>query len=178
MGSPQVSLQVAGYRLSSAELSDCGRYRYRLTRQWARWPRPSVLWIMLNPSTATADVDDPTIRKCIGFSKRWGAGSLEVVNLFAFRATHPRELKRAELPVGEANNAWIARAFEGSHLHRVVAWGAGGGQLARVRAGAIAGLLRGELRCLGETNDGDPRHPLMLPYTTQFSRWEPYRRTA
>jgi hypothetical protein len=82
-----------------ATLSDCGRYRYRLWRRWA--DGPTVLFVMLNPSTADADVDDPTIRRCIGFARSWGAGALEVVNLYAWRATQPAELKAAVGPVGE-----------------------------------------------------------------------------
>src|SRR5687768_14824465 len=74
-----------------ARFSDCGTYRYNLTRLWdARLIR--VCWVMLNPSTADQHEDDATIRRCIGFSRSWGAGALTVVNLFAFRATQPRDL--------------------------------------------------------------------------------------
>jgi hypothetical protein len=74
--------------LSLADLDAGGTYRYRLTKTWDR-SQPQVTWVMLNPSTATADTDDPTIRRVVGFSRRWGFGSAVVVNLFALRATQP-----------------------------------------------------------------------------------------
>ncbi len=93
----------------SAVLSECARYRYRLDRAWERDDHGlgTVTWVMLNPSTADADVDDPTIRRCIGFSKAWGYNALTVVNLFAWRATSPRDLCAVEDPVGPDNEAHL-----------------------------------------------------------------------
>lgn len=75
-----------------AVISPCGRYRYQLLREWDT-KMPVVLFIMLNPSKADADNDDPTIRRCIDFAQRWGFGGLMVGNLWAYRATDPKELK-------------------------------------------------------------------------------------
>lgn len=136
-----------------------GDYRYWLTREWSP-TGPTVLWVMLNPSTATADVDDPTIRKIVGFSKRWGFGSLEVVNLFAFRATEPRAMLAARDPVGPRNDAAIAAAAGRAALV-VCAWGNHGGHLGRDRA--VRELLRErELACLRVTKQGQPQHPLYI----------------
>ena len=93
---------------SDAVISDCGKYRYRLTRKWG-YGRPCG-FIMLNPSTADALHDDPTIRRCVGFAKAWGCGALIVVNLFAVRATSPREMMRADDPVGPENKEHVQRA--------------------------------------------------------------------
>ena len=80
--------------IKSAEISPCGLYRYSLTRKWEAW-KGTVNFIMLNPSTADAQEDDPTIRRCIGFAKAWGYGGIVVTNLFAYRATNPKELKKS-----------------------------------------------------------------------------------
>src|SRR5689334_18589152 len=101
-----------------------GRYRYRLWRQWDP-AKPAVAFVMLNPSTADATTDDPTIRRCFGFAQGWGFGRLEVVNLFALRATDPRELARHPDPVGPANDAHIAAALALTD-QAVAAWGCGG----------------------------------------------------
>lgn len=150
-----------------AVFSPCGRYRYRLWRRWAPGGE-CILWVMLNPSAAGATEDDPTIRRCVGFSKVWGAHAMEVVNLFAWRATDPRELRLSEDPVGPANDEHIllasARAFR-----TIVAWGAD--PLAATRARAVYARLNAP-QALGLTKAGAPRHPLYLrrdlvprPYT-------------
>src|SRR4051812_49823510 len=90
----------------NAVISACGAYRYVLTRQVGGGVRRAT-FIMLNPSTADASNDDPTIRRCIGFAQRWGCGQLAVLNLFAYRATDPADLKRASEPVGPENREWF-----------------------------------------------------------------------
>lgn len=90
-----------------ATLSDCGKYRYWLERSWEETGKGFVNWIMLNPSTADAEIDDQTIRKCIGFSKLWGYDGMHVVNLFAFRATDPESLYGCGCPVGLGNKDFI-----------------------------------------------------------------------
>jgi hypothetical protein len=146
------------------------RYRYRLRRHWGPSPR-HVLFIMLNPSTADERVLDPTIRRCIGFAKAWGFGGIDVVNLFAWRATDPRLLRRIADPVGPDNDAVIAAALRQSSL-AVAAWGAEA--LARRRAidvGRFATRARTSLFCLGTTLHGYPRHPLYVKQTTAPQRF-------
>jgi hypothetical protein len=144
-----------------AVISDCGRYRYLLRRTWdAR--RPRVLFVMLNPSSADAEIDDPTIRSCIRLSKSLGYGSFEVVNLFAFRSTQPDELQRAADPIGPNNDASIERAIARCDLH-VCAWGAH--PMAERRATRVRQLIRSHrpaVFCLGKTKAGAPKHPLYI----------------
>lgn len=156
----------------SADISADGRYRWLLTRRWSA--KPPDVWIMLNPSTADAEVDDATIKRCIGFSRIHGAGAIHVVNLFAYRATDPNELKRPEVidPVGEWNDAAIARAvtLARSLGGRVIAgWGSHATSVHRARH--VADLIGGPIYCLGTTRGNHPRHPLYLPRTAPLAVW-------
>ena len=136
-----------------------GRHRYRLWRRWS--DGPVVGFCLLNPSTADADRNDPTIRRCIGFARAWGYGGVEVVNLFAFRATDPRELRRATDAVGRANDRHLAAAARRVDA-MVVAWGVHGAWQSRDRD-ALALLSRWTRPlALGWTRSGAPRHPLYL----------------
>lgn len=151
---------VGGFT-SDALVSPCGLYRYWLTRTWDQ-SRPPACFVMLNPSTADAERDDPTVRRCVGFAKRWGWGGLAVVNLFAFRATSPKDLKRAQEPVGPDNDRHLLEFARRAGV-AVAAWGAHGAHLGRARE--VVALLRGAgvaLHCLGTTADGSPRHPLYV----------------
>ena len=106
-----------------ARLSKCGRYRWSLTRCWAGGDGRTVCFVMLNPSTANAHVDDPTIRRCIRFARDWGYSKLVVRNLFAIRATKPRDLLVLENPTGgRSGNQSLARANGADVI--VAAWGA------------------------------------------------------
>lgn len=156
----------------SAVFSDDGVYRYLLSRVWAR-PTPAVCWVMLNPSTADADLDDQTIRRCTYYSRRAGAGSLLVVNLYAYRATHPAELLTAPNPTGGREN-WIAidQAI-GDSAMVVAAWGAGvnlraDGPDIEAAFRAVVTLSGLKLLCLGTTKDGHPRHPSRLGNDVPF----------
>lgn len=151
------------YLNSAALLSDDGRYRYWLTRTWDE-SRPRVCWVMLNPSKADHQTDDPTIRKCIGFAERWGCGGITVVNLFALRATDPAELYQAEEPVGALNDLHLA-ACAMRDRRVVCGWGAHGGLGDRNKA-VLALLYSHGLQpeCLGRTKEEHPRHPLYLGY--------------
>lgn len=104
-----------------AEISECGQYRYFLSRVWDE-PKPGVLWIMLNPSTADHVENDNTIRRCIGFSQDLGAGHLGVVNLFALRSKNPDDLKIAEDPVGPANDETILAKLN-EYTTVIAGWG-------------------------------------------------------
>lgn len=142
---------------SDATISECGLYRYRLTREWGAGA--TAVFIMLNPSTADASQDDPTIRRCVGFAKREGCGRLEVVNLFAFRATAPKDMRAAADPIGPENDAHILAAVTAADGPRIAAWGAHGGQ----RGKEVGRRLRGMgLKCLGLTAALAPRHPLYV----------------
>ncbi|MGW0664571.1 DUF1643 domain-containing protein [Streptodolium elevatio] len=141
----------------SAVLSPCGTYRYELTRRWA--PGPAVGWVMLNPSTADALSDDPTIRRCVRFAKAWGYGGLVVRNLFALRATDPAELARHTDPIGPYNDAYLAECADDPLT--VVAWGARGGDRGRDVLDLLE-RLGVQPHQLAATDDGQPRHPLYL----------------
>lgn len=165
---------------SSAVISECGRYRYRLYRSWS--DGPFVVFLMFNPSTADATVNDPTIRKCIGFAERWGFPGLTVVNLFALRSTDPRAISKALYgdAVGPDNDAEILTACATS-TELVAAWGCGQHMKGhRDRAAKALRLIREtypvlKISCLGRSADGSPRHPLMLPYTTQLEPFSEVR---
>ena len=147
-----------------AVISRCGQYRYRLWRHWEEGG-PRAVFIMLNPSTADAEQDDPTIRKCIGFAKRLGYTGIEVVNLYAFRATYPSVLKAAGYPKGPDNDGHILTAATAGGIV-ICAWGANTRGL--TRPDAVLDMLREAgivPMALAFTADGLPSHPLMLPYT-------------
>ena len=141
-----------------AQFSDCRKYRYVLWRIWDEH-KDCVVFIGLNPSTANEIEDDPTIRRCIGYAKDWGFGGLYMLNLFAFRATNPKELKRASFPIGFTNNRNLIIY---SDLRLTVAcWGTQGTFMNRDK-GVIELLGREKLSCLGITKEGHPKHPLYL----------------
>lgn len=151
-----MSLITDDDRTKGAVISEDGRYRYSLWRAWDRSLEP-LTFVMLNPSTADANVDDPTIRRCIGFAKRDGFGGVRVVNLYAFRATQPKDMFRAIDPVGPLNNDYFNF---GTAATVIAAWGAHA-RPNRVRD--VMRLLRERtVYCLGTTKDGSPRHPLYV----------------
>lgn len=150
-----------------------GAYRYTLSRQWDV-TKPGIAWVMLNPSTADGEFDDMTIRRCLSFSDRWGFGTLNVVNLFAFRATDPRELDMAKLDVvGPLNDAAIAHVCSVSSAI-ILAWGTNGYALQSGRVEQVWSIiapfpvLKG---CLGTTKNGSPRHPLYVAKDTKVKQW-------
>jgi len=150
---------------ADASLSPCGTYRYVLTRETFPRRTGNVLWVMLNPSTADAHDDDPTLRRCQSFTKSWGYDGLVVVNLFALRSTDPRKLRDHPDPVGDAND-WVIESLLGAvGVDLVVAaWGVGGKRRHRAAAViAMAAAANRALYVLGVTKDGSPRHPLYVP---------------
>lgn len=143
-----------------AVFDESGKYRYRLWRRWK--PKlPSVCMIMLNPSTADATANDPTITRCVNMANSWGFGGLEVVNLFAYRSTKPRDLWQAEDPVGPHNDMHIKRTVSHSQVC-VLAWG----NLPIARQERAKSVLKylstRELMCMGITKQLQPRHPLYM----------------
>jgi hypothetical protein len=136
-------------------------YRYMLSRQWDE-NLPIVGFICLNPSTADAEIDDQTVKKCIRFAKKWGGGKLIIGNLFAFKSTDPAALKKTTDPVGPDNDAWLDIIVAKSDI-LVAAWG-NHGTLAGRDASVIARYLS-KLSALRLSKDGHPSHPLYLPET-------------
>jgi hypothetical protein len=162
----------AGPANTNAVISACGTYRYRLQRRWHSSSRPPLCFVMLNPSTADATIDDPTIRKCVGFADRLGFGAIDVVNLFAYRATDPANLRAAGFPVGPHNDGWIEVAARNARSKGgavVAAWGANARKLPRTSQ-VLALLKACEVapQVLQRCSDGTPAHPLMLPYTCKL----------
>jgi hypothetical protein len=146
-------------------------YRYRLSRTWGN-SGTHATWIMLNPSTADALEDDPTIRRCIAFTKAWGLDGLVVVNLFALRATDPRQLARHRDPEGPANDQFIADAIQPWSVV-VAAWGAN--RLADMRSQEVEALIAEKTGagCLGVTKAGYPRHPLYVRGDAELVAYPP-----
>ncbi len=176
-----------------ATISSCGRYRYRLWREWRLWPEPakwdwwfdddgkpvvdgagkqlgeplSCVFIMLNPSTADGETDDPTIRRCVGFARRWGYDRIDILNLFAYRATKPSELLalgHEDDPVGSENQSHFNYVLADSYPVGLIvcAWGAHGGHLGQDET-AIGWIGARDRFALGLTKGGHPRHPLYFP---------------
>jgi hypothetical protein len=153
-----------------ATISECGRFRYRLGRRWG--DGAPLLFVMLNPSTADAEQDDPTIRKCIGFADRLGHGGIEVVNLFAFRATDPRELRAAGYPVGPENDHHLEEVCRQAPAV-LCAWGSKAKGLRR--PADVLRMLKAwkaAPMALRVNAGGIPAHPLMLPYALKPEPWK------
>jgi hypothetical protein len=153
-----------GVESSDAVISTDGRYRYKLNRYWTR-RKPPAVWIMLNPSTANAVENDPTIRRCVSFAKHWGFGGIEVYNLFALRSSHPVSIETAADPVGPDNDKWLKEIVH-SEGTIVLAWGHCRTPLQSRRAARVLEfLLLGQNvfpKSLGLTKGGHPRHPLYV----------------
>lgn len=158
------------------EFSPDRRYRYTL---WREWPVEEMLIgersaethaheylvvIGLNPSTADETKNDPTIRRCIDFAKRWGFGALCMLNLFAYRATKPEDMKKSYTPVGDDNDYWIRRCVNDPGCGRILAaWGKHGSHMGRAKF--VLDYLP-ECRALRFNKDGSPEHPLYIPANT------------
>ena len=137
-----------------------------LERTWDE-TKPKVLFIMLNPSTADHKQDDPTIRRCIGFAKELGFGSLIIANLFAYRATYPSDLVKAEDPIGRRNLEFLRKAQR--HSDRVItAWGLSQVVKKLNPEKILSTIYQWESYSLGYCQDGTPRHPLYLKKDTDL----------
>lgn len=167
-----VNIKVDGYLEIGATISDCERYRYVLWRWWKKWLRPAI-FVGLNPSTADETDDDATIRKCVGFAERWGCGGIIMLNLFAFRATDPKQMLKADNPIGPENDAVLREHLVSTNGILVAAWGAHGHHLNR---DVEVSKITDQFRCLGTTKDGSPRHPLYVKYQQTLHPWKPNER--
>ncbi|MFP7569707.1 DUF1643 domain-containing protein [Marivita sp. S2033] len=148
--------------------SPCGHYRYGLSRLWNADQR-SVLFIMLNPSTADEHRNDPTVARCETRARRMGFGAVMIANIFAFRATKPADLKRAAEPVGPFNDAVLEHWSDRAGLI-IAAWGAHGAY--QGRALTVARRLPAAAHHLGLTKHGHPRHPLYVSFDTAPVAWQ------
>lgn len=154
-----------------AIMDDSKEYRYSLWRIWND-KLPRVTFVMLNPSTADSRNDDPTLRRCINFAMNWGYGSLEVVNLFAYRSTNPQMLLSVCDPIGDKNNKYIIDAVNRSEKV-ILAWGTKGNLFNRDKD--VLRLIEDNnvpAYTLELTKEGHPRHPL---YVKANKVPEPYK---
>jgi hypothetical protein len=168
----QALFDLDGEVACGARLSECERYRYSLWRVWDVSLPPAV-FVGCNPSTADAKEDDPTIRRCVAFARRWGRGGMYMVNLFPYRATDPRELHgvvdapgllgERNVDDGLVNDDWIQWAVEGAGVV-VAAWGAIKLPPQHERRREEVRVLLGDgAVALRLTKDGHPSHPLYVP---------------
>ena len=158
----QPVIRKQGSMKLSAELSACRTYRYSLWRTWDG-SLPYALFIGLNPSTADETTDDNTSRRCIRFASDWGYGGLCMANLFAFRATKPKDMKAAADPIGPENDRWL-KQLAGNAGIVIAAWGNSGAFLGR---SLVVRQTIPNLHCLALNKSGEPVHPLYQPVTAK-----------
>lgn len=165
--------------MNNAILSDCGTYRYRLDRDVDGGDLdidPVIAFFGINPSTADASLDDQTVKKWNGFTKRWGAARYIVGNVFAYRATDVRELKSVTDPLGPLRDQHLADIIHEADI-LVPCWG-NSGKVPKELRWAIDDLKECLLKqnkqvlTFGFTKGGDPKHPMMLGYDTKMKEWE------
>lgn len=161
---------------SSAVFSPCGNFRYQLRRDWN--DGQNIAWLMLNPSIANANENDPTLKRVLDFSRRWGYGSLVVVNLAAHISSNPKRLKFATDPIGPLTDYWVKKSIDGAR-ELLCAWGSSsnlGTDLLRWRPHQLLTRIREwepqlSFSCLGVNQDGSPKHPL---YISPLAKRKPY----
>lgn len=157
-------------RSSVAVYSPCQAYRYALTRTWGDGPRLNI--VMLNPSTADERRNDPTIERCERRARAAGYEAFRVTNLFALRATDPRDMKSHAAPIGPDCDAVLHAAVHWADM-TLCGWGVHGAHLKR--GAQVTADLRATgctLQVLGLTRDGHPRHPLYVAYAQGFQPWQ------
>ena len=154
-----------------AKISKCEKYRYSLKRIWDE-KKSLVAFIALNPSTADEVNNDKTIKRCIDFSKSWGAGGMYMFNVFAYRATDPTDMKAQEDPIGSENDKFLAKLPKVDKI--IVCWGNDG--LHRDRANQVREILKNteqnKLYCLDINKNGEPKHPLYVHGSTKPTLYE------
>ncbi len=155
---------------STAIYSDCERYRYSLTRIWDADGK-RVMFVMLNPSTATEVQNDPTVERCERRARALGFGALRVTNIFAWRDTDPRKMRAADDPIGPTNDAAIAEGCNWAD-QVIAAWGTHGAHIGRGATVQALLLVSGApVLHLGLSKDGHPKHPLYIAYSQQPQLW-------
>ncbi len=159
--------------LSAAAFSPCRTFRYSLSRVW-NTHLSTVVFVGLNPSTADEVEDDPTVRRCIGFARKWNFGKMVLVNLFAYRSTNPAGLLVTDDPIGPANDKHILKAARNAD-RIVIAWGTRGRFLNRDQH--VLSILTATY-CFGTTKDGHPKHPLYLAGNSQIHLFNQPSRAA
>ena len=155
---------------STAIYSPCENYRYSLTRTWDG-DGQKVLFVMLNPSTATEVQNDPTVERCERRARALGYGAFRVCNIFAYRATDPKVMRAQSDPVGPANDTAISEAAVWADTV-LCAWGTHGEH--KARGSQVELLLRATgkpLFHLGLSKAGHPKHPLYIAYARQPEPW-------
>jgi len=163
------------YERKSAIVSADAIYRYALERVWSE-RLPMLVVVGLNPSTADGDVDDNTIRKVVGFSRRWGFGGIVMTNLYAFRSKDPNVMKKAirekglRYAIGETNDHVLSRCFS-KHENVWFAWGAQGCPARASQVLALAHAHGREPYCIGTSVEGAPLHPLRQSYKSVRRPW-------
>lgn len=158
-----------------AGISKCGKFRYFLSREWD-WSdanADNLVYVMLNPSVADGLIDDPTVRRCMGFARRMNYPGMVVVNKYAIRSKTPKAIHFdfGNDPVGPDNLFWIQEVCTGRDV--ILAWGSSGpvrDLWERTVIDSIKARCK-TLRCLGRTAGGAPRHPLYLPRDTEAVEW-------
>lgn len=153
---------------SGATFSQSGAYRYDLWRRWSMFGK-TLVFIGLNPSTADAKRDDPTVRRCIRFAQAMGYGGMVMLNLFAYRATLPSDMKQVDDPTGGPEHDQYLMKYAGEGHTVVAAWGVHGGY--RGRDKQVLQIF-GKVHCLGMTKEGFPRHPLYLKKDCQLKEYK------
>jgi hypothetical protein len=159
------------FQVATATFSPCRTYRYTLSRVWNE-QAPVACWILLNPSTADARQLDPTLRRCVGFSRAWGFGAMTVLNIFAFRSPYPSHMYAASDPVGPKNDVYIRRMARKADKV-IVGWGVHG--KLQSRQDRVMDLLRQcgvQAWCLGTTKASHPKHPLYVPAPTKLVQFD------
>jgi hypothetical protein len=151
-----------------AHISPDSVYRYWLKIVWND-ELPRIAFVLLNPSKADHRLDDPTAKRVVAFAQREGFGGVLIYNLFAFRATDPRELKTASDPEGPSNLPTL-NAMPDMVSKIVVGWGAGVKEHP-ARKRFLDYMAHEKLWCLGTTKTGEPRHPLYLRGDAPLVRW-------
>ena len=158
-----------GDTTSSALYSPCETYRYALTRQWGGGGR--LLFVLLNPSTATEAQNDPTVERCERRARALGYGAFRVTNIFALRETNPHKMRAAPRPIGPENDATLLHAVAWADTI-VAGWGAHGAHMDRgAQVAALLGQSGRAVHHLGLTKAGHPRHPLYIAYRQQPQLW-------